>query len=660
MQSTRSFLLLAAFLLAACVATPEPSSTPTPTNIPAPPTVTPTPLPQRAPLLRVAILGEATSTNVWALFDETGADYWNYATQVDYWPSLYRLALPSLNTASQAVQHFVPATAEGVPPPVECDTATCTAIVSLKPDLSWTDGFPLTAEDVAFTANTALQFRLGLAWGQAYDPDVLDHAEALDESRVMFYFTGKPNVADWQYGVLQGPIVSQAYWQPRIAKAVAFLPDEALLPTIRQLETEFTDLQTREAELNLSLNTMAPASTAYQDTTKQASQIQDELNSIANKLDKTRTEYETKLAEARTSLFSLANANEPTLGPWKFASRIEGRFENQANLGTVFGDPWFDRVRYITYPNELAAVQALENDEVDVILTLDGLSSRSIPALDNDPAISLSRNPTRNARFLAFNHANPYLSDPVLHQALSCLLEPGAINEISNGTALPLSGFVLDDFWRAEDTSLPCTEKSGESRLDQAVMILKSAGYSFSEEPSSDTTDVEIRNPEGNLLPRFTLLAPEDDPLRVEIALYIAQQAKPLGLAVEVRQSSPDNLLYAVYGSGGYDMALLGWRLSIYPAYLCEWFTPAEGNPFAYDGSRLRAACEAWSETNDLEQARSQASEIQTVLAQDLPLIPLYAEVRTDAYRNIRYPFEDLLDGLSGLYGAPTLAIPNP
>jgi ABC-type transport system substrate-binding protein len=207
---------------------------------------------------------------------------------------------------------------------------------------------------------------------------------------------------------------------------------------------------------------------------------------------------------------------------------------------------------------------------------------------------------------------------------------------------------------------LPCTGKIGETRLDQAVMILKSAGYSLSKEPVSDTTDVELRNPEGNLLPSFTLLAPEDDPLRVEIALYIAQQAKLLGLTVDVRQSDHNNLLYAVYGSGGYDMALLGWSLSLYPAYLCEWFTLAEENPFAYDGSGMRAACEAWNETSDLELARTQASEIQSILAQDLPLIPLYADVRTDAYRNIRYPFNGLLDGLSGLYGAPALAIPIP
>lgn len=643
-------LLFAVFTLVACAAPPEPHPTPVPTNTPFHPTATP--LPQRAPLLRVAILGEATTTNVWALFDESGAGYWNYTTQATYWPRLYHLVPPSLD--------FQPATAKGESSPIVCDPVSCTARVTLQPDLTWTDGSLLTAEDVAFTANIALQFQLGLNWRQAYNPDVLDHVEALNEATVVYYFKVKPSVTDWHYGTLQGPIANQAYWKPRIVKAVNLLPDETLLPSIRELESEFVDLQARVSDLNLSLNTMAPASTAYQNTTMQAKHIQEELNSIANKIDKNRTEYETKLAEARASLFSLANANEPTLGSWKFASHIEKYFENQANLGTSFGDPWFDSVRYITYSNELAAVRALENDDVDVILTPDGLSSNSASRLENESGVILSRSVTRSARFLAFNHANSYLADPALHQALACIIDPQVLAEELGGEVVLLPGFVLDGFWRSEDTSLPCAGEAGKTRLEGAVKILKTAGYSWSEEPALNSSGIDIRNPNGNILPRFTLLVSEEDALRVRAAAHIARQAETLGLGLEVQQSSPDDLLYVVYGSGNYDMAILGWSLSAYPAYLCEWFTPGEQNIFAYNGSRLMAECEAWEGTSDLKQAQAYASEIQSILMGDLPLIPLYTGVRIDAYRNVRYPFENIIGGLSGLYGAPALAIPIP
>ena len=650
MRSLRFLLLLAALLLTACTATPEPLPTLLPTNTTIP--ATPTLLPQREPLLRIAVLGEATTTNVWALFDESGANYWNYVTQADYWPRLYHLAPPSLDLQS--------ATAKGNPPPFVCDSAICTATVSLQPNLTWTDGSPLTAEDVAFTANTALGFQLGLNWRQAYNPDMLDHVEALDESTAKFYFKGMPTVADWQYGVLQGSILNQAYWQPRIVNAVNLLPDETLLPTIRELEAEFAEMQSQVDDLNLSLNTMAPASTVYQDTSRQTQGLQEELNSVYNKLEKNHTEYETKLAKARTVLFSLANTNEPTLGPWRFESRIKGNFENQANLSTPFGDPWFDNVRYITYPNEAAAVNALLDDEVDVILTPTGLSSGSVARLENAPEITLSRNMTRSARFLAFNHTNPYLVDLALHQALACMINPQTMAGKLSGDAAPLTGFVLDDIWQNKDTPLPCAGTADHMRFAEAVGLLKTAGYTWSEEPTADTVGKGLKAPDGTLLPRFSLLSPTYavDTQRAEAAVYIARQAHLLGLELDVRLSAADKLLYEVYGSGDYDMALLGWRLSAYPAYLCEWFTQSEENPFAYDGSRLKSACEAWGQTSDLEGARTHVSEIQSILMQNLPLIPLYTGVRMDAYRNIRYPFDNVIDGLSGLYAAPALAIP--
>jgi ABC-type transport system substrate-binding protein len=613
-------------------------------------------------MLRIAVLGEATTTNVWVLFDEAGADYWNYVTQAAYWPRLYQLAFPSLESSAQAGLRFEPAAAEGEPAPIVCDAATCTATITLQPNLTWTDGSPLTAEDVAFTANTAVSFQLGLNWHQAYNSDVLDHVEALDERTIKFYFKGMPTVSDWQYGVLQGPILNQAYWQPRIVTAVELLPDETLLPTIRELEVQFADMQAQVDDLNLSLNTMAPASTVYQDTSKQAQKLQDELNSVYNKLEKARTEYETKLAEARAALFALANTGEPTLGPWQFESHIEGNFENQADLGTPFGDPWFDHVRYITYPNEAVAVSALLHDEVDVILTQAGLSPDSVDRLEVASEITLSRNATRSARFLAFNYANPYLADSALHQALACMINPLALAEELNGEVAPLAGFVLDDFWQSQDAVLPCAGAADHMRLVEAVGVLKAAGYSWDEEPGPNTAGKGLKAPDGSLLPKISLLSPTYavDTQRAEAALYIARQASLLGVELDVRLGSADELLYDVYGSGNYDLVLLGWRLSAYPAYLCEWFVPSDGNPFAYNESRLNSTCEAWGQTSNLEAATAHASDVQAILMQDLPLIPLYTNMRVDAYRNIRYPFEDVVDGLSGLYAAPALAIPIP
>lgn len=666
---------LAAFVLAACSSPTQasvPQPEPTASSLLPVPIPTQTSAPQRAPLLRIATLGDVTTTNVWALFDEPGADYWNHAAQAAYWPRLYSLAPLSLN--------LQPAAAKSAPPTPTCDSLPCTATITLRPGLAWTDGSPLTSSDVAFTVNTALQFRLGGQWRSAYSPDALERAEALSETAVRFYFKRQPTVAEWQYGALQGPILNQAYWQPRIAQAASLLPDETLLPAILELDAQSAEMQAQVEALNLSLNEMAPASQAYQQTVKQANSIQEELNSVNHQRDKAREKYEAQLASARAALYMLPNDLEPTLGAWKFAGRIAGAFENTANLGTVYGDPWFEKARYSAYSSEAQAVEALLNDEADLILTPDGLSPQAVARLggcescSNDfsrsatkvattnTAITVIRNSSRSARFLAFNQANPYLAEPALRRALACMLDSQSLAQALEGQAFPLTGFVLDAYWQAGDLSLPCAALSAQARLAEAVRLLKSAGYTWEKEPAPGVGGKALTAPDGSVLPALSLLAPAsaEDALRAQVADSIARQAGLLGLELEVQLVDLDTILYAVYASGSYDLAVLGWRLSIYPAYLCGWFMPEGQNPFAYNGSRLRSACEAWGRTGDLEQARARAVEVQSILMEELPLIPLYVEARYDAYRNLRYPFTSAVDGLGGLYGAPAIAIPNP
>ena len=55
---------------------------------------------------------------------------------------------------------------------------------------------------------------------------------------------------------------------------------------------------------------------------------------------------------------------------------------------------------------------------------------------------------------------------------------------------------------------------------------------------------------------------------------------------------------------------------------------------------------------------RTIAACVESLLAQDLPLAPIYNENGYDWYAGVAYPFASPLDGVTGLYGAPWLAIP--
>ena len=142
--------LFLTLLLASCA--PQPVSVPTSISSPT----TEPPLPAHAPEIRFALIGGPEDVNVWALFDKAGASYANYSLRSEYWPRLYHIAPQDSS--------FQPLAAQGMPSEATQDGKLYFAVVKLRTDLKWTDGSSFTAEDVAFTVNTALAFELGYDW----------------------------------------------------------------------------------------------------------------------------------------------------------------------------------------------------------------------------------------------------------------------------------------------------------------------------------------------------------------------------------------------------------------------------------------------------------------------------------------------------------------
>jgi len=623
--------LLIGLILASCA--PQPASvstnTPNPTALP----------PAHAPEIRFGLIGEPTHINVWQLFDESGASYANYAIRFEYWPRLYHLTPPEFN--------FQPLAAEGFPSAVSQDGELYSATVKLRSDLKWADEKPFTAEDVAFTANTSLKYELGYDWASYYPKDFLDHVEAIDSFTVKFYFKQKPNIGVWQYGVLQAPILQKAFWESRIQESYLLLPDEILTKEIEDANIYLGNVQARVDDLTAQVNALFLEGKENKSISGDLAKRQEELNYAKNSLNKLLEERAVKIISAQQALYAVDDSDEPTLGTWVPAVEENGKWVNEANLDFPFGQPNFDRAVYSIFEDQASAVIALENDEVDVLLSPNGIEQSS----------SNMTSPTRSNRFLVFNPNDLVLSEINLHQALSCLIDR---NEIS----LYQAEFVQSSAWNNVNVSFPCVGLSKEQRIEKAIEFLKDAGYSWAQEPTSSQAGVGLKLPNGEDFPRITLLSTLEavDVNRASMAKVVEQQALHLGIPMDVELTDLASLHYAVYSSEKYDLAIFGWRLSEYPSYLCEWFGSGkqfENNPLYGDNSsRLKSKCEALAVESNLEKAQENVFEIQSVLMEELPFIPLYSDITYDAFRNVQYPFESVLGGLSGLYGAPSYALP--
>ncbi len=513
----RSLAALLVFAVGACA--PRGIPVPINTSIVASPAASTIP-PAQAAEIRFALIGDVTDANAWALFDSKGYTYNDYAIRSGYWPKLYGLSIPG--------GRFEPRAASALPSPVQAEGALFTASVALRSDLIWTDGTPFTADDVAFTVNTALSFQLGFDWHSYYDPDWLDHAEALDAHTVKFYFKQAPNAGVWQYGALQGPVVQKKYWSPKIADASALLPPADSQSQMAVLQDRVDQLQ-KQVQVIIADGLTATGNEAHQ---LQGTLLrkQGDLDQARNNLSKAETSVDASLDAARQALYALDAANEPTLGEWMPAASLNGTRINSANPSHPFGMPDFARATYASFADQASALVALERGEVDGILALNGLQADLVsqPA----PGENIVLNRSSSAHFIVINPSRPGLADPILRRALFCAIDRSSFTPTLG--MLPLASFTPpgDDVW-ADPNAVICGE--GYDPLtsfdpSKAAAILKSAGYTWKTEPSSRQAGAGLTQPDGTKVPTMSLLGPSEE---------FDPQAEQAGKVVEASAALP-------------------------------------------------------------------------------------------------------------------------
>lgn len=682
-----SILVLASMVLSACspavteTAAPQVEPTKAPDAQPVEPTkapeVAPTEAPksERAPVIRFGTLEDMTSTNVWALYDDTDSSYWNYAVQSGQWPVLF--------TLSDQRYDFIPSYAADFPTEFVQEGDYFVATAKLKEGLVWSDGSPMTAEDIAFTVNTVLKFKLGLNWQSGYNPDYLIKAEAIDPLTVKYYYNQVPGLSLWQYGALQTVFVSKAYWEPKIGDALALIDGDAykaLLADVAKLEADVAAGTAKQEDLDAKSAELEVARVAAADV----------LHKIPNDGEPTAGIW--KLSKWETGAFSETGVNDknPFIGQF-VEEYANGAYREYKEDGTyefvAYGDPtgdktlafqqgpYFDSALYSVYGSPDASVLALRNGDVDFLLNPSGLQKGFVDQLKQDPSITVTTNLQNGFRYLAFNQAREYFKGEkgvAFRQAAACMIDLNFLTtNVLQGSALPVYTLVPEGngFWYSKDVTKYCEGADNRTRMETAVKILKDAGYTWEVEPVWNEArggSVEygkgLMLPDGTAFPDITLLAPSAgyDPLRATTGVYIEQWLRQLGIPITAELTNFNNILTAVYTTHEYDMFILGWGLSIYPDYLCTFFNSGTlPNDYGYESPALKAKCDEFMLETDINKAQALAYELQDILATELPYITIFTNPIYDAFRGLEYPYTDVLDGLgSALYGAPSYAKP--
>jgi peptide/nickel transport system substrate-binding protein len=563
----------------------------------------------------LGIFQDVTTDNAWNYNDTEGGTVWNQYFLAPMTLALYTIALPGLEMQPDLADgELTPATEEG---------EGWVGTVTLKPDLVWSDGEPITAEDVAFTWNTVVDLELQGGWIDYADPDIITAVEAVDDTTVQVSFNAQPGLAIWGPGtsVLLMPVQPEHFWAPIVEEAVAS-------------DDPRTTLLSASGE-------GAPSSGA------------------------------TVFSERQEGSFAASTANP----------EYYGIGQELTSGGVTYTDgPFADEFNFPLYGGQEAAVLALADGEVDFLLNPLGMQRGFQDQVSENPDLTAIVNPTNGYRFLAFNHSVAPMSDPAFRDALTALINKEFVTEnLLQGVAFPLyvilpEGNVAwyDDAVATELAEVGYAGLDDNTRRQTAIDLLKEAGYTWETEPTIEgegeeavfTAGAGLIGPDGEPVGQLELITPTAsyDPLRATFANYISGVSQEMGIDIVAIPTDFNKIVNDVFAldeennyTSPFDMFILGYSLGnpAFPSFHCSFFcTGGDSNNTQYTNEEFDAAADAFDAAQSEEDAFAAMWEMERLIARDKPHIPLFDTGILEFYNNrVQYPFTETLSGLQFLSG---------
>ncbi len=334
---------------------------------------------------------------------------------------------------------------------------------------------------------------------------------------------------------------------------------------------------------------------------------------------------------------------------------------------TVKRGPNADSIIFSVYEDQNAAVIALRSDQIDYILGPQGIA----PALRKHLQgrnIATFENPQNGFNFLGFNLRRPPMDSRVFRHAVAILIDKEFItNVVLQGNALPLYTLVPEGnkFWSNPNVSQLGRDLTREQRINQAVALLKGAGYTWEVEPKWDEEKRAVKPgkglkmPDGPPVPQMELLSLSAgyDPMRATAAIWIEAWLNEAGIPVKANFTGFNEIIPRVLLEQDFDMWILGRGLAPLPSHLVDLFhsdqaAPGGLNPGGYQNPDFdKIASEFLAET-DLARARQKAFQLQEFLADELPMVTLFNIPIIETYRGdlLKWAFTEVLDGVQAYF----------
>jgi peptide/nickel transport system substrate-binding protein len=223
----------------------------------------------------------------------------------------------------------------------------------------------------------------------------------------------------------------------------------------------------------------------------------------------------------------------------------------------------------------------------------------------------VSTGPGGRVDYLNFNVQDPALRDPRVRQAIASAIDrPALIAALWRGHAHLANTLLPPGHWAAApDADLA----QYPHNIARAIALLDAAGL------KPDSHGIRLR---------LTLKTSTDETTRLE-AQAMQAELRDAGIVLTLR-STEFGTFYSDITKGAFQMYILRWIGSnedpdiFHYSYATEMFPPKGANRGHYSNPRVDALLNAASSATDNDARRHDYLQIQQILAEDLPTIPLW------------------------------------
>ncbi|MEN6419928.1 MAG: ABC transporter substrate-binding protein [Clostridiaceae bacterium] len=295
-------------------------------------------------------------------------------------------------------------------------------------------------------------------------------------------------------------------------------------------------------------------------------------------------------------------------GPYVFDEWVEGEYcrlkKNENYWGSNPGVADFIEFRPIL--EDSSRVIALQNGEVDVCINP---PVNELDILASDPNVTVFERAGSRLFYFAFNVTKAPWDNKTLRQAVACAINRNDVLEVAvSGKGTPQTTILNRGLWGFYDDM-----EGFDYDVERAKSLMTEAGY-----------------PDGGI--DTTLLIANSSPYK-EIAQVIQGNLKEIGINVEI-QTVDDATLKELCKAGDQDLYLWRWNedSKVDFVYRDLFYTGSGSNFHHYSNPRADELTDLVATEKDQAKRVEYSNELQTLLVDDCPQVPLYIANLVIAY----------------------------